>query len=257
MTDRVFPSVSRPQNPTVPGPAKSQLYNPTATRAPYRPAANRPRPKSRRRCLCQCCIWTTILLLFLVLLAAAAAAVLYLLYRPHRPSFSVASLRLSRFNLSGIAADSPHLSSNLSLTASAWNPNSKVEFSYDDFVVSVVYGDGDVSLGNSSFPAFDHHARNTTLIRATILSSQDLDAGSYTAMRSDLRKTNRVGLQVNLDTMVRVKVGGLGSKKVGIRVSCPGIDAIPPPKKGSPIASTNLGDKCEVDLRLKIWKFTF
>ncbi|XP_057957920.1 NDR1/HIN1-like protein 6 [Malania oleifera] len=263
MTDRVHPS-SKPQaggggvpaaaaNPAAaPGP-KSQLYNPN--RLPYRPDSRRRRSRSRRSCFCHCCICGTLLILLVLLIAATACAAAYLLYRPRRPDFTVVAVRISRFNLSSTPdSGTSHLAANLSLAVSAHNPNSKVTFSYDPFAVSVL--SAGVLIGNTSFPAFTHLEKNSTLIKTVITSSQDLDAESFTALQSDLKKKNSLAMEVHLDTKVMVKIGGLKSNKVGIRVSCIDIRGIPPKGK-SPAAASTSNSKCEVDLRVKIWKFTF
>ncbi|XP_057793343.1 NDR1/HIN1-like protein 6 [Salvia miltiorrhiza] len=110
MTNRVYPAAKptanggaalAAANPTFPA-TKAQLYN--ANRPAYRPRP--PRRGHRRSCCCSICLWTTLLIILVLILAAAASAVFYVVYRPHRPSFSVASLQLARFNLTDTAVTS-------------------------------------------------------------------------------------------------------------------------------------------------------
>ncbi|KAK6128018.1 hypothetical protein DH2020_038221 [Rehmannia glutinosa] len=157
MTDRVYPSTkpaangaaaaapastNGAANPTFPA-NKAQLYN--AARPAYRPQPP-PRRRHRRGCCCSCCLWTTLIVLLVLLLAAIAGAVFYVLYRPHRPSFSVAALHLSRFNLT----DTTYTSA-FNLTLTARNRNSKITFLYDQISVKVL--SGDVDIGDGSFLA--------------------------------------------------------------------------------------------------------
>lgn len=87
-------------------------------------------------------------------------------------------------------------------------------------------------------------------------ASQALDVESVKSLRSDLKKKNGVPLKIELDTKVEVKMGGLKSKKVGIRVTCEGIKGSVPKGKSPSVASVSHA-KCKVDLRIKLWKWTF
>ncbi|XP_050220513.1 NDR1/HIN1-like protein 13 [Mercurialis annua] len=279
MSDRVFPSSKPAVNggtahnaaTTTPTPAtttpvpnpppastKSHLYNPTS-RPPYRPQPRRRRTRSGRKLCCCCCFWSLLILLFLILMAAIAGAALYILYRPHRPDFSIPSFRLHRLNLTTSAdSSSSHVASLFNFTVISKNPNSHLNLFYDPFTISSFSSDGDVFLGNGTLPAHNLSKKNQTSFRNVIVSgSNDLDADSVNALRSDLKKKNgAVTLKIQLDTKVKVKMGGLKTKKVGIRVTCDGIKGTLPKGKSPTVAVTS-GSKCKVDLRIKIWKWTF
>ncbi|GLT75926.1 hypothetical protein SLA2020_476160 [Shorea laevis] len=273
MSDKVFPS-TKPANTTAAaatngtggttattngGPTKANLYNPTS-RPPYRrPSYNRRQyHRPRRNICCRCCFWSILILLIIALLASIAGIVLYVMYRPHRPSFSIPSLRVHRLNLTTSAdSSSSHVSTLFNFTLSSKNPNSHISFFYDPFAVSCISSTSGVFMGNGTIPAFVSNGKNLTTFRAVIVSTfQDLDADSVNGLRSDLKKKGGVPLKLELDTRVKVKLDGLKSKKVGIRVTCEGIKADPPTGKSPALANTS-GAKCKVDLRIKIWKWTF
>ncbi|MQL80502.1 hypothetical protein Taro_012951 [Colocasia esculenta] len=247
---------SKPSNPNGPhslngaaaGPAfpatKAQMYG--ATRPAYRPQPPKPRRRrSRRGCCCSCCLWLTLILLALIFLAAIAGGIFYVMYRPHRPSFSVSSLRLSALNVSAANA----LTSRMDVSVTARNPNRKLVYVYDPISISV--STGGVGIGNGSFPAFVHDAKNTTVLKAAVTSSgQSLDS----AAASDLKKKNSLPLQIQLETRAGVKVGGLKTKKIRIRVSCDGVNVSVPKGKTTPSASSP-DATCKVKLRIKIWKW--
>ncbi|XP_010242226.1 PREDICTED: protein YLS9-like [Nelumbo nucifera] len=262
MTDRIYPS-SKPNsnppqtlnvngNPSFPA-TKAQLYG--ATRPAYRPQPPRSR-RHRRSCCCLCCLWSTLLIIALVFLAAIAAGVLYLLYHPQRPTFSVSTLRISRFNVTTTKDSTTHLNSQLDLAISARNPNKNIVFFYDPITVTV--NSNGVHIGNGSFPSFTHGTKNTTKLTASISSGGgDLDAESINSLKSDLKRKNGLPLEIQMDTKVKVKMGSLKTKKVGIRVICDGID-VPVPKGKTPSSvSPSSNPKCKVDLRFKIWKWSF
>ncbi|TYH60633.1 hypothetical protein ES332_D08G308200v1 [Gossypium tomentosum] len=189
---------------------------------------------------------------------AITGTVLYVLYRPHRPSFTLASFRIHRLNLTTSAdSASSHLSTLFNLTISSKNPNAYLSFSYDPFTVSCVSSDGDVFLGNGTLPAFFSGSKIETTFRGVaVATSSDVDAETMNGLRPELKKKKGFLLKVEMDTRVMVKMGSLKSKKVGIRVTCDGIKGIVPKGK-SPAVANVFGAKCEVDLRIKIWRWTF
>lgn len=266
MDDRVYPS-SKPINPppqTLNGtaasnnpsfpPSKAQLYG--ATRPPYRPQP-KPRHRRGRGCCCCFCLWTTLVLVILILLVAIAGVVFWVLYRPHRPSFSVKALKITQFNITTPKNSSPVLNSKLDLTLSARNPNNKIVFLYNPIFVSIK--SNGVDIGNGSFPSFTHGKKNTTSIKALVTSGgRDLDSDSVKSLNSDLKKTSGLPLELELETKVKVKIGSMKTKKVRIKVSCKGIEVTVPKGKSSPsVMKASKDAKCKVNLKIKIWKWTF
>lgn len=251
MAERIYPSakpIPHPPSaangaaPVFPAP-KAQAYG----RPAYRPQPPPKRRRSRRSCWCSCCLWITLVILALIFLAAIAGGVFYVLYRPHRPTFTVTSLRLSQFNLTS----SDSLTSRLDLSVTARNPNKKISFLYDPVAIAV--SSNGVGIGQGSFPAFVHGAGNTTLLKTTVSSSgESLDSTAA----SDLKKKSSIPLEIDLDTRAGVKIGSIKTKKIGIKVSCDGFDVTLPKKKaGAPAKTADVS--CKVKLRIKIWKWTF
>ncbi|KAE8658058.1 hypothetical protein F3Y22_tig00116975pilonHSYRG00147 [Hibiscus syriacus] len=269
MADKVFPSSKTAAAPpsanggaavattikTNGGATKSDLINPTP-RLPYRPQPrNRRRQyRPRRNYCCCCCFWIILIVLILALLVAITGTVLYVLYRP---SFTLASLRIHRLKLKTAAdGSSSHLSTVFNLTLSSKNPNSHLSFSYDPFVVSCVTSNGDVLIGNGTLPAFVSGSKDESTFRGVaVAASMDLDAETVNDLKPELKQGSGVLLKVEMDTKVTAKVGGLKSKKVGIRVTCDGIKG-DVPKGKSPAVANVAGVKCKVDLRIKIWKWS-
>ncbi|KAK4412616.1 hypothetical protein Salat_2908700 [Sesamum alatum] len=269
MTDRVYPS-TKPNGTAAPitvnpPPAKAQngLYNPT--RHPYRPTPtiSRPRHKHRRqfscrRCFCLSCFWSILILIAILLLAAIASAAFYVLYRPQRPLFSVTSLKISTFNLTTTPSDdSTHLTTKINITLSAKNPNKKIIFLYDPISITVL--SNSVNISNGSFANFTNSPDNISIIHTSMaLNSQVLDADSVKSLKSDLKRKNGLPMEIVMDTMVGVKMEKLKMKKIGIRVKCDGIHGlVPKGKTVIPAVANTSNAKCKVDLRIKIFKWTF
>ncbi|XWS16218.1 hypothetical protein CRYUN_Cryun34aG0066400 [Craigia yunnanensis] len=256
MTDRVYPSSKQATNgtasTTADNPAfpatKAQLYG--ASRPLYRPQPNS--HSYHRSCCRSCCIWTTVAILLLILLAAIAGAILYVVYRPHRPTFMVSSLKVSTLNITSASK----LVTNFNLNITAKNPNKKVVYIYDPITISL-YTNDDIVIGDGSFGSFVHGTKNATLLKAAITSSnQELDDTSAGKLKTALKSKNGLPLKIKLDTKVKAKMGALKTPKLGIKVICEGIKATVPKGKSATTASTSKAN-CKVDLRLKIWKWTF
>ncbi|KAK4361816.1 hypothetical protein RND71_017057 [Anisodus tanguticus] len=258
MADRVYPS-SKPaapngtttaagsafnggSNPSFPA-NKAQLYNPTRPIPP-------PRHKHRRSCCCCCCLFITFFIVTIILLAAIAGAIFWVLYRPKTPSFNVQSLQVTQFNLT-----SPKFTSKFNLTVIAHNPNKKISFFYDP--ININFSSDDVDIGDGSLPAFTHDTKASKTLKGDVASSgKNLEDLEISGLRSKLKNKTTLPLVIKLDTKVKVKVGNLKTKKVGIRVKCGGIKISVPTGK-SPSKATNENVKCHVDIRIKIWKWTF
>lgn len=113
-------------------------------------------------------------------------------------------------------------------------------------------------LGNGTLPAYSLSKKNETSFRDVVISgSNNLDADSVNTLSSDLKKkSSGVALKIQLDTKVKVKIGAIKTKKLGIRVTCEGFKGAVPKGK-SPTVAVTTDSKCKVDLRIKIWKWTF
>ncbi|KAL1538185.1 NDR1/HIN1-like protein 13 [Salvia divinorum] len=259
MNDKVYPSAKPAANGGAAAPTaandeanltfpanKAQLYN--STRPAYRPQAP-PKRGHRRSCCCSCCIWSTLTILILLLLAAIAAAAFYVIYRPQRPSFAVNSLHLSSFNLTGNS-----LASSFDLSITARNPNKKITFSYD--AISVKFISGDLDIADGSFAGFTQGKKNVTTLRSVVSSSgNQIPDGSDTSQLKSSFKNKSLPLKIQLDTKVKVKIGGIKTKNLKIRVTCDGIK-IPIPTGKTASSATTSHVKCKVDPRIKIFKWT-
>ncbi|KAK9054750.1 hypothetical protein SSX86_025829 [Deinandra increscens subsp. villosa] len=242
MAEKIYP----PSKPTgnLPFPAtKPHLYN--HSRPVYRPHPHRTR---RTFFCCSCCLCITFTVTLLIVIAAAAGGAAYVVYRPHRPTFSVSSLHVSQFNLTS----SNKLSTKFNFTVTVRNPNDKIALFYDPVSVSFISKGVDVVDG--ALPAFTMGKSSATVLRAVVAASgRSVDEKS--GLKSDVRDKKGLGLKIQMDTKVKAKIGSFWTRKVPIRVTCDGVRAAAPAGKTAATARTS-GAKCKVDLRMKIWKWT-
>lgn len=269
MTDRVYPSATKPNGTTTTAPpvAATNHHNPLPIppakahlRHPYRqnpPHTARRSHRTKRNYFCCCCCWSIFILIILLIATAIAGAIAYSIYKPHRPTFSFTSLKISQFNLTTSSSDdSTRLTTKLNITLSCTNPNKKLTFIYDPIQITTLTS-SEVQIGQGEFKSFTSNPKNITYIHTPIhTTSQVLDADSVTSLRSDLKKKTGLPLKILLDTKVVVKADNLKTKKLGIRIKCEGVHVTAPKGKSASIASVSKA-KCKVDLRVKIWKWTF
>ncbi|KAJ9549468.1 hypothetical protein OSB04_022011 [Centaurea solstitialis] len=296
MTDRVYPS-SKPNGTTTtttkttaarggatatatttpnsrlpPPPRKTQIPN----RHPDRPnpttTNRRNRRRSRRGCFCLCCFWSILILILLLLIAAVAGCILYLLYHPHRPTFSIAALKISEFNLTTAADDTTHLTSALNLTISTRNPNKKIQFHYDPIAITCL--SHETLIANGSFPdPLVSGPNNVSVIRSSLYAnSMLLDTETVNQLRFHINNKKKPGLplKILLDTSAQVKIESMKTKKVGIRIQCEGIHSLIPKNGGGKRRNSSSSSvvavsaivtdaKCKMDLRskLRIWSLWY
>ncbi|KAI3845564.1 hypothetical protein MKX03_019713 [Papaver bracteatum] len=255
-------------------PPKSQLYG--ANRPTYRPL---PRHHRRRRnYCCACFLWSTFILIGIILLAAIAGGVIYSIYQPKKPSFSLTALKITQFNITNSKSDdTAHLNSKLNLTILAKSDNKDMIYYFNPMNVSVTpQNHPDVEIGSGSVPDFILGTHNRTSLRF-VLSDSDIllqDPATANSLKSDLKKKNAFPIKVRLNTKVKVKMGVFNTRKVGLQVTCEHIKILSETKtitqvskvKGgknttSSVTTWNLDEKssvnCKFNLRIKIWKWTF
>ncbi|KHN24686.1 NDR1/HIN1-like protein 6 [Glycine soja] len=172
-------------------------------------------PKRRRSCCCRFMCWTLSILLILIIAIAITIGILYLVFRPKLPKYSVDQLRISQFNVS----DNNTLYATFNVAITARNPNKKIGIYYEGGShISAWYME--TQLCEGSLPKFYQGHRNTTVLDLP-LTGQAHDAnGLVNRIQEQLQQTNNVPLNLKVNQPVRVKLGKLKLFKVKFRVRC-------------------------------------
>ncbi|XVF46389.1 hypothetical protein PTKIN_Ptkin03bG0022900 [Pterospermum kingtungense] len=235
MAERVHPSDSPPataEHPTPkPAPAspekptpqpgtyviqipKDQIYRvppPENARRYAHLSKRKPRRSTCRRCCC--CLLTTILVLLLV--AAIAAAIVYFVFKPESPNYSVESVAITGFNLT---SSSP-LSPEFDVTVRAHNPNDKIGIYYEKGSSVKVYYQ-DVNLCNGALPAFYQPTNNVTLFKTALKGSAIELTSAALRTLSDEQNKGTVPFNLKLRAPVKLKVGSVKTWKITVKVTC-------------------------------------
>ncbi|CAI9758106.1 unnamed protein product [Fraxinus pennsylvanica] len=129
------PEAATPQTPTAPlvprGSSRSDKGNPIPTEQyppfhrtiPYAPSKPPPRRSCCRKCLC----WTISLLLLQILILGILAAIIYFVFQPKIPKYSVDAMRITQFDF----GNDNSLSAAFNVNITARNPNKKIGIYYE------------------------------------------------------------------------------------------------------------------------------
>lgn len=182
---------------------------------PIRAASHAKPPKSSAGCCCcKCVCWTISLLLLLIIIVGAAAGVLYLVFRPKLPTYSVDSLQISSLGLN------PDLSlyAEFDVKITADNPNEKIGIYYEKGGrLSVWYAN--TKLCDGLLPEFYQGHRNTTQLHLALTGQTQYGSTLMTALQEQ-QQTGRIPLDLKVDAPVAIKLGRLKLKKVKILGEC-------------------------------------
>ncbi|WCJ34698.1 Late embryogenesis abundant (LEA) hydroxyproline-rich glycoprotein family [Euphorbia peplus] len=176
----------------------------------------RAEPRGARKTSCCCkCICRIICILFLLLvILGAVMGILFLVFRPKIPKYSVDSLKISdlRLNLDM----SLYAQFNVKITAN--NPNKKIGIYYEKGGrLSVLYTK--IELCSGSIPKFYQGHENITKLDVS-LSGQAQYGNTIMKALQEQQQTGRIPLDLKIDAPVAVKLGKLKLKKIRILGDC-------------------------------------
>ncbi|CAA2974834.1 NDR1 HIN1-Like 3-like [Olea europaea subsp. europaea] len=214
------PEAVAPQTPTAPlvprGSSLSDKGDPTEQYPPFRrtiPYAPL-KPPPRRSCWRKCFCWTIFLLLLLILILGILAAIIYFVFQPKIPKYSVDAMRITEFNL----GNDNSLSAAFNVNITARNPNKKIGIYYEGGSHLSVWYTG-TKLCEGSLPKFYQGHRNTTLLNLT-LTGQTRDANGLLESLQAQQQTGNIPLRLRAKVPVRLKLGKLKLMKWKFLVRC-------------------------------------
>lgn len=223
-------SLDRGQKPVPPPPPpgtyviqlpKEQIFNfpPPENQKKYRSLSNnKPRRNSCRVCLC----YTISLLFIFVIALAIATGVIYLVFKPEAPSYSVSEIAIRGMNVTSLATISPQFD----VSVRADNKNKKIGIYYQTgSEVEVSYGD--VILSNGVLPVFYQPSKNVTVFNTVLKGSNVVLANAVRAKLGNEQKQGNVPFRLKVKAPVKLKVGAVKTWEINIKVKCDiSVDAV-------------------------------
>ncbi|KAM3324290.1 NDR1/HIN1-like protein 13 [Capsicum chacoense] len=213
-----FPSPTKPVQPPagtyVVQVPKDQIYK-------YPPPENARRYESlikrkpRRNCCCRCLCFTCSILIVLIVAIGITLGVLYLVYRPEAPKYTISNIAIKHFNVTTSSKISPEFD----VSVRAENPNNNLGMYYrKGSSVKVVYSGIDLSTG--VLPVFYQPANNVTIFQTALKGSNVILGSSVkTALRNEQKK-GKVQFRVSIKAPVKIKIGAVKTWEITVKVNC-------------------------------------
>uniref|UniRef100_A0A803R823 Late embryogenesis abundant protein LEA-2 subgroup domain-containing protein n=1 Tax=Cannabis sativa TaxID=3483 RepID=A0A803R823_CANSA len=210
--------------PLVPhGATKSHYGDPAAGTtepypAPFRrtiPMTQSKPPKKRRSCLCRFLCWIISLITFLIIAVAIAGGILYLVFRPKLPKYTVDKLQITQFNM----GNDQSLSATFDVTITARNPNKKIGIYYESGSRISVWYEG-TKLSEGALPKFYQGHRNTTLLVVALSGQTQNASGLLGSVQEQQQQIGYIPILLRVRQPVRIKLGKLKLFKVKFLVRC-------------------------------------
>ncbi|XP_065882176.1 NDR1/HIN1-like protein 6 [Euphorbia lathyris] len=166
-------------------------------------------------CYCCKCICRIICILFILLLILAAIiGILYLIFQPKIPKYSVDSLKISDLRLNFDTT----LYAKFDVKITANNPNKKIGIYYEKGGrLSVWYTKTELCAG--SIPKFYQGHENITKLDVS-LSGESQYGNILMKALQEQQQTGRIPLDLKIDAPVAVKLGKLKLRKIRILGDC-------------------------------------
>lgn len=210
-----------PHTPTAPlvprGASKSDRSDPTEQYPPFQrtiPVMHSKPPKKKRSCLCKCFCWTISLLLLLIVIIAIVVAILFLVFKPKLPKYSIDGLRITQLSL----GSDDSLSATFDVNITARNPNTKIGIYYEGGSSITVFYTG-TQLCEGSLPKFYQGHKNTTVLTVELTGQTQNATGLLTTLQEQ-RETGSIPLTLKVKQPVRIKLGKLKLMKMKFRATC-------------------------------------
>ncbi|KAK9266250.1 hypothetical protein L1049_000038 [Liquidambar formosana] len=172
-------------------------------------------PKTERsRCCCKCICCTISLLVIILIIIGATAGILYVIFRPKLPQYSINNLKISDFRLNYDMT----LYAKFDVKITAQNPNKKIGIYYEEGGRLSVWYIG-TRLCEGSLPKFYQGHQNTTVLDVSLTGQTQYGSTLMTALQQQ-QQTGRIPLDLKVDVPVAIKLGNLKLRKVRFLVGC-------------------------------------
>ncbi|XP_023729344.1 NDR1/HIN1-like protein 6 [Lactuca sativa] len=170
--------------------------------------------KQKRSSCCKCICWTLCILITLLVIFAAIIGILYLVFKPKIPNYSVDRLTISQLTLNLDLS----LYARFNVQISATNPNKKIGIFYQKGShLSVWYKNTNLCQG--SLPVFYQGHQNKTVLNVA-LSGQNQYGRTLLAALQEQQQTGQIPLDLKVDVPVKIQLGKLKLMKVRILGKC-------------------------------------
>lgn len=175
--------------------------------------------KKARQGGCRSCIcYFLAAILILAILLAVTGAVLYLVYKPKAPTYSIENLHVRGINLTSTAT-STTISPVFNVTIKAENNNGKIGIYYEQGSLIKIYHDG-LNLCDGKLPAFYQPPKSLTVFSTELSGAGIVLSKSARQKLLTEQKKGTVPLDINVEVPVKIRIGSVKTWTISIDVSC-------------------------------------
>ncbi|GLJ35648.1 hypothetical protein SUGI_0716510 [Cryptomeria japonica] len=172
-------------------------------------------PKCCRNFYCLCLLWTFCLLLLFIVAIVISAAILYAVFQPRIPKYSVDNVQITSFSL-GLDAT---LSSQFMVDVRMTNQNKKIGIYYlDDSYIGVFYTGTEICKGK--LPAFYQGHKNTSNLDVILTGTNVQITSEMVALLNEQKQQGSIPLNLKADVPVKIKFGKLKTMKITFHLRC-------------------------------------
>ncbi|EXB23628.1 hypothetical protein L484_006215 [Morus notabilis] len=176
--------------------------------------AIRATPTKNRSCCCKCVCWTISLIVLLLIAIAATAGILYLVFKPKLPNYSIDNLRISDLRLNFDMT----LYAKFDVIFTANNPNKKIGIYYKKGgKLSVWYTK--TKLCEGSLPVFYQGHQNKTMLNVA-LTGQSQHGNTLMTALQEQQQMGRIPLDLKVHAPMAIRLGKLQLRKVKVLGEC-------------------------------------
>lgn len=208
-------ALPKPTAPLVPrGSSRSENGDPERQQPLKRSFTPAKPPKKRKSCCVRCLCWTCCLFFLLIIVIGIAAAVIYLVFQPKIPKYSVDSIRITQFSLNNDTS----LSATFNVNITARNPNKRIGIYYENGSHLSVWYRG-TNLCEGKLPKFYQGHRNTTQLNVNLKGQTYNAIQLFQFVQEDAQK-GKIPLNIRVKVPVRIKLGKLKLMKWKFLLKC-------------------------------------
>ncbi|KAI3732876.1 hypothetical protein L1987_64087 [Smallanthus sonchifolius] len=163
---------------------------------------------------CKCICWSLCALITLIIILGATIGILYIVFKPKVPRYSVDRLTISQLTLNLDLS----LYARFNVQITAINPNKKIGIFYQKGShLSVWYKNTNLCQG--SLPIFYQGQLNKTVIHVA-LAGQNQYGRTLMAALQEQQQTGRIPLDLKVNVPVKIQLGNLKLIKVRVLGKC-------------------------------------
>ncbi|KNA22953.1 hypothetical protein SOVF_029180 [Spinacia oleracea] len=168
---------------------------------------------------CRGCICSILAgILIIIALLAVTTAVLYLVYKPKAPTYSIESVHVRGVNLSRTATTTT-MTPVFNVTLKSENKNGKIGIYYEQGSLIKIYHDG-VNLCNGKLPAFYQPPKSSTVFSTKLSGAGIVLSKSARDKLLTEQKNGEVPLEIHVKVPVKIKIGSVKTWTISVEVSC-------------------------------------